>query len=187
MWGIEVDNPGKLELQEDSEGNILGYKPWFSSSYDADDPRIHYKKTDEHGSGYWLEYEPRQLEAVEGILLALKEKLGGNEFHITTHWQISPGRKIDPNPLFPIDQIRGRINGRLVDDGPDAYMIVDTNMREWPSISSKIITVIPEGKTVDVIRTSRDQSTGDKWYLIEWKIRDEKYQGFVHSGLLEFL
>ena len=92
--GIEIVNPGKL----DASGNA-----WFGLA--ADPSEITAKATPNHGSGYWLPYTPEQIEAVTGLCRALVEEYPDcNE--ILTHWEISPGRKIDPGPLFPLDHLR---------------------------------------------------------------------------------
>lgn len=92
--GIEIVNPGKL----DASG-----KAWFGHA--ASPSEIEAKGTPAHGNGYWLPYTPEQIAAVTGICRALVEEYPDcNE--IVTHWEISPGRKIDTNPLFPLRELR---------------------------------------------------------------------------------
>lgn len=95
--GIEIVNPGKL----DETG-----KAWFGDA--AKPSEIVKETTPNHGSGYWLPYTPAQIEAV--ILLCreiVEEYPDCNE--IITHWMISPNRKIDVNPLFPLHEVRRRV------------------------------------------------------------------------------
>lgn len=94
--GIEIVNPGKLMKQ----GNQA--KAWFSQSWPLAD--VTRKKTAEHGDGYWMDYTPEQLEAVIDLCRALASAYPITD--ITTHWEISPGRKVDTNPLFPLDETR---------------------------------------------------------------------------------
>lgn len=90
--GIEIVNPGKL----DANGHA-----WFGK---ATDEPVTRKKTTEHGDGYWLPYTPEQIKAVKQICRALMQEYPDcNE--IVTHWMISPRRKIDTNPLFPLDDV----------------------------------------------------------------------------------
>lgn len=90
--GIEIVNPGKV----DANGHA-----WFGK---ATDEPVTRKKTSEHGDGYWLPYTPAQLDAVKRICRALMQEYPDcNE--IVTHWMISPRRKIDTNPLFPLDDV----------------------------------------------------------------------------------
>lgn len=92
--GIEIVNPGKL----DNTG-----KAWFGPA--AEPSEIVKKSSSAHGVGYWLPYTPEQIAAVTSICRAMIEEYPDcNE--IVTHWEISPGRKIDPNPLFPLEELR---------------------------------------------------------------------------------
>jgi N-acetylmuramoyl-L-alanine amidase len=101
--GIEIVNPGKLS----ADG-----RAWFGKATSA--PLVH-KKTKEHGDGYWMPYAPAQILAVKKLCRALVEEYPDcNE--IVTHWMISPKRKIDTNPLFPISDVQAYAEGR--DDPP---------------------------------------------------------------------
>lgn len=92
--GIEIVNPGKM----DSNG-----KAWFGPCCKPDE--IEHKSTPEHGDGWWLPYTDAQVAAVKLLCtLIVEEYPDCNE--ILTHWQISPGRKIDTNPLFPLREVR---------------------------------------------------------------------------------
>ncbi len=92
--GIEIVNPGKM----DANG-----KAWFGACCKPDE--IEHKSTPEHGDGYWLPYTEAQVAAVKLLCtLIVEEYPDCNE--ILTHWQISPGRKIDTNPLFPLREVR---------------------------------------------------------------------------------
>ncbi|MGL5734400.1 MAG: N-acetylmuramoyl-L-alanine amidase [Beijerinckiaceae bacterium] len=102
--GIEIVNPGKL----DKDG-----KAYFGKA--TTDP-ISRKKTKEHGDGYWLDYTPEQIEATKALCRAIMiEYPDCNE--VTTHWAVSPGRKIDTNPLFPLSEIQDYASGN--DDAED--------------------------------------------------------------------
>jgi N-acetylmuramoyl-L-alanine amidase len=90
--GIEIVNPGKM----DSNGHA-----WFGKA--TTEPVVR-KKTPEHGDGYWLPYTKEQVKVVQEICRALMQEYPDvNE--IVTHFQISPKRKIDTNPLFPLDAV----------------------------------------------------------------------------------
>ena len=92
--GIELVNPGKM----DASG-----KAWFGPCCRPEE--IEHKATPEHGDGYWLPYTDSQIAAVKLLCtLIVEEYPDCNE--ILTHWQISPGRKIDTNPLFPLREVR---------------------------------------------------------------------------------
>ena len=92
--GIEIVNPGKM----DENG-----KAWFGPCCKPQE--IEFKSTPEHGNGWWLPYTDAQVAAVKLLCtLIVEEYPDCNE--ILTHWQISPGRKIDTNPLFPLREVR---------------------------------------------------------------------------------
>lgn len=103
--GIEIVNPGKL----DKNGVA-----WFGKAAEPD--QIVRKKTAEHGDGYWLPYTDAQIKSVKQICRAIVEEYPDcNE--IVTHWMISPGRKIDTNPLFPWEEIQLSIVDPSVEEG----------------------------------------------------------------------
>ena len=99
--GIEIDNPGKLQKVSDGV-----YKNEICTIDTNKDPslKVEYAKTNAHGAGYWLHYSPEQIAAVTDLCAALAETFKIED--IITHWMISPGRKIDTNPLYPLDQLK---------------------------------------------------------------------------------
>lgn len=93
--GIEIVNPGKLDENGKASFGVVVAKP----------TEIEFKSTPEHGNGWWLPYTESQVAAVKLLCtLIVEEYPDCNE--ILTHWQISPGRKIDTNPLFPLREVR---------------------------------------------------------------------------------
>lgn len=102
--GIEIVNPGKLD-----EHGVA----WFGLA-DGAWPLVQ-RRTPQHGDGWWLAYTPEQIEAVQQLCRAIvAEYPDCND--VTTHWAVSRGRKIDPNPLFPLDAVRAFAFGH---DEPD--------------------------------------------------------------------
>lgn len=97
--GIEIVNPGKL----DKDG-----RAWFHKKTEKGFTGIKRAKTAAHGDGWWLDYTPEQIEAVTALCKALVARYPEIE-DITTHWTVSPGRKIDTNPLFPLDALRREV------------------------------------------------------------------------------
>lgn len=109
--GIEIDNPGMLTRK----GEIA--VAWWRGK-DAEWPldELVELTTPEHGHGWWLPYTPAQIDAVDGIIRALTivyptiaEVLG--------HYHVSPRRKIDPGPHFPMARMQAILAGRR--DLPD--------------------------------------------------------------------
>lgn len=98
--GIEIINPGKLQKIGDGVYKGVG-------TYDTNkDPSlvVSYRKTAAHGEGYWLAYSDAQIAAVRELCEGLCQAYGIKD--ILTHWLISPGRKVDTNPLYPLEQLR---------------------------------------------------------------------------------
>lgn len=103
--GIEIVNPGKMTKRGP------GAQTWYGTTLKIDELGIQEMSTPEHGHGYWLPYDSRQIDALMELLEALFDYVP-TLTDIVTHWYISPGRKIDTNPLFPLDHVKSRILGR---------------------------------------------------------------------------
>lgn len=99
--GIEIDNPGKL--QKVREGV---YRNDIVTIDTNKNPflKVEYAKTKAHGAGYWLHYTDEQIKAVKELCNAIHDSFDIED--ILTHWMISPGRKIDTNPLYPLEALR---------------------------------------------------------------------------------
>lgn len=166
--GIEIVNPGRLQPVPG------GGMSWFKVLY----PDITVMTTPEHGHGAWRDYSEAQIAAVEALLEALFAAIP-TLTDITTHFYISPGRKIDTNPLFPLESIRARILGRddpalaAADAGASApksgaYVRVDArgslNIRRWPSFNPNVIGSVPDGTEVPVLL--RGIFAGREWKKI---------------------
>lgn len=105
--GLEIINPGRLT--KIAEGVYKGVTTIDTNK----DPSlvVKYAKTAAHGEGYWLAYTDAQVNAVRELCAALCAEYPIEE--IITHWLISPGRKVDTNPLFPLEQLRKDLAGQL--------------------------------------------------------------------------
>lgn len=174
--GIEIVNPGKL--------TPLGggrYRAWFGTVYGDKEYVIAEKTTPEHGTGGWMDYTAEQLGAIEGLSVALFEKY--NLKWIWPHWKISPGRKVDTNPLFPLENFQSRLVGREADEKNTGVMLANSNHRRWPSYQDNVIQVIPKGQRVELLRSGWYQN-GDEfaeWYLVSHK----NHEGWVHGTLVD--
>ena len=153
---------------------------------------IRFAETAEHGAGYWMDYTGEQITAVEDLLHGLFAYIPSLE-DVVTHWYVSPGRKVDTNPLFPLDSIKARVLGR--DDTQSAHadeqsieagigdtdtVQIDTpndtlNMRRWPSFNPNVIGAIPDGVIVPVLR--RGTFAGREWS----KVRYAGQEGWIVS------
>ncbi|HBS99177.1 MAG TPA: N-acetylmuramoyl-L-alanine amidase [Citreicella sp.] len=192
--GIEIVNPGKMTtvgelgrwLRNGSYSADKG-RAWWGQIFEAGGEfDIEYVDTPQHGAGVWMAYTVEQIDALAALLSALFRDIPTLK-DITTHWYVSPGRKIDTNPLFPLEHIRALVLGR--DDPADAAaeegsslpaindMMVqikaagDTlNMRRWPSFNPNVIAAIPDGVVVPVIRSG--SFDGRSWHLVTYAGRE---------------
>lgn len=110
--GIEIVNPGKLTARGADKAVA-----WFGEIYDVPSHRIEEAVTDAHGRGLWMPYTDEQLRALESLIGALADAYP-TIVEVAGHWQISPGRKVDPNPLFPA-RLLGRVRRPRKIDGWD--------------------------------------------------------------------
>lgn len=129
--GIEIVNPGKLVKDGDKA------KAWFNQSWPTS--QLEYKVTDAHGVGWWMPYTPEQITAVTELCKALAKAYPISD--ITTHWAISPGRKVDTTPLFPLEQVKREVFAEAAaDEKPDP----------GPLKGSRIVATSSAGETVAV-------------------------------------
>lgn len=102
--GIELVNAGKLRQN--------GAGEWVNWSGKRIDPSevIVATHPQESSSAGWQEYPEAQLEAAIAAGLALHVQYGFTD--ILGHEDVSPGRKVDPGPAFPMNSFRSRVLGR---------------------------------------------------------------------------
>lgn len=192
--GIEIVNPGRMTLVSSTHA-----KAWFGALYSASDHHIEELATPEHGHGVWMGYTAEQIAAVLKICHACFDKYSTLQ-DITTHWYISPGRKVDTNPLFPLQHVRSLIMGR--DDPVDVRFDSEAsprhldevatiqvpnstlNMRRWPSFNPNVIATIPDGAIVPHLATG--EFGGRKWHKVIFDGREgwivAKYATLSNGG-----
>ncbi len=107
--GIEIANWGFLK--ERSDGALTS---WAGRVVERQDAAY---ATHKYGapSGYWEKYEKAQIESVERLCRFLCRYYGISI--VVGHDDVAPGRKADPGPLFPIDDVRAY--SLFVDDESD--------------------------------------------------------------------
>ena len=99
--GIELDNPARLQSDMD------GYICFGKRLSEVDAKTVVYSEAFTHPAGYYLPHTPEQLSSALSLCLALRDTYGIE--WLATHWQISPGRKVDPNPTFPLEQFTAKV------------------------------------------------------------------------------
>lgn len=121
--GIEHVNPGKM---------LAGGLSAYGKTYSIPEYGIRRIVTPHHGDGHWMPYTEEQLGASLGLCLAIRERYGITD--VAPHWEISPGRKVDTNPLFPLASVRGRLTGRG-DEDFILQSLPSAIFRQWPSFN----------------------------------------------------
>jgi N-acetylmuramoyl-L-alanine amidase len=178
--GIEIVNPG---IMQGAPGN--GARAWFGQVFPAAEHGIEHRATPQHGAGLWMPYTEAQIATVMALCLALREAYPSISA-LTTHWAISPGRKVDTNPLFPLEAVRARVMGRQ--DVPahagdtDAVTTVGVNLRRWPSLADNVIEVLAKGTRVRIVRSgvfTNGEETA-RWFLVA----AGDNEGWVHGTYL---
>jgi N-acetylmuramoyl-L-alanine amidase len=198
--GIEICNPGLLK--RGSDGKL---HPWFNSeSYSDKEYRIEsHDSTGYHPAGYYMHYTDKQLELVFGAVRALCERYPIEA--ITTHWEISPGAKIDTNPLFPLAQLKSFAFGRGVaktdsrvlmprDAGhPLVVAKYKINVRATPSfMDDNIIGTEVAGAKLEVLEATkavhrepgREFTDLELWYKVK---NNEHGEGWVFAENVNLL
>jgi N-acetylmuramoyl-L-alanine amidase len=172
--GIELDNAGRLVRQ----GNR--WRAWFGGYYDDDDV-IEATHRHESTPAGWHTYTPAQLQAALDLSTLLVGRY--NLRDVIGHDDISPGRKSDPGPAFPMDSFRSRIFGRREDEMPEYYALAALNIRTGPGTRHEALpgSPLPPGTRMQVIRAQ------DSWRLVD--VLDVvngigDLEGWVHSRFI---
>lgn len=122
--GIEFVNPGHMEPSGAASaragfGTVFDRKKYSIEQLGPQD----FRGTTSHPAGCWMPYTPAQIDAGLELCLAIKEAYGITD--VAPHWLISPRRKIDTNPLFPLVWLQGRLLGRKNEE-PIPPLVVNT-------------------------------------------------------------
>ena len=163
--GIEIDNVGTLEKREDSFYSWFGKKVENYNVVRADNK-------------YWEAYDEWQLNTAFD-LCELLFKTYDSIIDVVGHRDISPGRKPDPGPHFPIDKFRDLILGNRsnTDNRIKEYLepMTTVNFRQRPTVKSELLRVpLEPGEKVQVIARAGD------WVKVQSKIN-----GWVNAKYLK--
>lgn len=164
--GIEIDNAGKLDKRGEE------YYTWYNKKIDKNHVVF-------ANGEFWHAYTEWQVETVLKICQMLL-KCYPDFTDIVGHNEISPGRKIDPGPHFPIEKFRDNLfsNRNDVDNRIARYGYSKTklNVRGRPTAQGELLRKpLEPGERVKVI------AVVDGWAKVE-----VKQQGWVSSKYLDY-
>lgn len=119
-----------------------------------------------------MHYTPKQLQTLERIVPLLVQIYDLKD--VVGHFEISPGRKVDVNPLFPLQKMRALSLGRdlAIDNWANEEADAQTNivyknalvihlpgnsvtLRKWPGDHSQPIAEIPDGTALFINRSGK--------------------------------
>ncbi len=173
--GIEMVNAGRL--------SIVGDK--YVSKID----KVTIKETDvllathknETRPDAWHEYTPKQIDACINVAAALVGNYALKD--ILGHEDVSPGRKSDPGPAFPMNSFKSKALGRK-DEFADTYITVaELNIRSGAGTSFSTITnPLPTGTKVLVLKREGNWSFVE---VIDFVHGIMDLEGWVASKYLE--
>ena len=167
--GIEIVNAGLLE-KDDEEG---GYEAWWGKNYKESEV---VKAIHRNGGGarYWHKFTDEQIAATKELCRVLKDTYNITAIH--GHEEVSPGRKVDPGPAFPLDELRQEVFGLKTKEeesdspvGKEGKVSASSlNIRSAPSTSGeKLADPLPNGTNVEVLEE------GDGWYKVKTTVEIE--------------
>ncbi|MBZ6076329.1 N-acetylmuramoyl-L-alanine amidase [Microvirga puerhi] len=102
--GIELANAGKLRKNEQGD-----WVNWASNKVPPAEVTVATHKDETTPAG-WQLYTSEQLEAALGVAMALHEAY--RFLDILGHEDVSPRRKVDPGPAFPMISFKSKVLGR---------------------------------------------------------------------------
>jgi N-acetylmuramoyl-L-alanine amidase len=172
--GIELDNAGRLTRQGGA------WRAWFGATYTDDEVMEATHKHETVSSG-WHVYTPEQIDRSLEVAAALIRAYDLED--VLGHEDISPGRKSDPGPAFPMASFRSRLLGRRDDAPPRFAASAALNIREGPgTMHAKLaMSPLPPGTEVEVLRES------GVWRFVDVVGEvggDHDVQGWVHGDYL---
>ena len=179
--GIEIANYGWLDQQMDGSYCRSGETPVFSADevYSASMPGGDEIKG-------WECYPEKQLLQVEKLGSALLDHYP-SIIDIVRHQDVSPGRKFDPGPAFPMARFKRLMdkNSSRGDEGEDAdvFPLYQTtarlNIRGGPGVGFDKLHASPLEKNTHVMELSQLED----WSLVRPK-DNEKEEGWVYNRYL---
>jgi N-acetylmuramoyl-L-alanine amidase len=122
--GIELDNAGRLTRRKGA------WHHWTGSPRYDDAEVLEATHRHESAPCGWHAFPPAQLDAALEVAAALVERYGLRD--VLGHDDVSPGRKSDPGPAFPMQSFRSRVFGRQEEEADTHRTTTELNVRTGP-------------------------------------------------------
>ncbi len=170
--GIELDNAGRVMARGDGKWvNGLGVVV-------PNDQVVEGRHKNDGQLAHWHLFSPEQIEAARSIGATLVEHYGLVD--VIGHDDVSPGRKHDPGPAFPMETFRSLVMGRA-DETPDRYRTTTMlNIRSGAGVGFSPMpgSPLPMGTPVERLRSQAD------WFFVA-VLDGSDLEGWVHSRFLQ--
>jgi len=177
--GIELVNAGKL-----THTPPVGWRSWFQTTIPAEEVIVAKHKNNAFESG-WQTFTGKQIETALEVATVIIEK-----YHITNvlgHDDISPYRKVDPGPAFPMNAFRSKALGR-VNDQPKVYSTTTwLNIRTGPGSQFQRLDESPLPPDTRVAILDDHHHTWRFVDVLDPVSEVSGIQGWVHGGYLREL
>jgi len=155
--GVEDQNAHTIGIEIDNWGWLEGRR------INLPEEKIFVGQRNNRGHNQWETYAEAQLQAVEEVIAAICDYYDIE--YIVGHEDVSPGRKQDPGPA--LDEFKAKMQEKYLsapacDSEPEAEpepaksegevtTKVALRLRKTASYSAPILTVMPEGRSVEVL------------------------------------
>lgn len=175
--GIEIVNAGFLTQKSDGS-----FATWYGEPVKKEDAVL-LKHKNESSARYWHTFTKNQIDSVKELCDTLCEEFDIE--HIVGHDEISPGRKQDPGPAFPVEKIKNQ----LLDNRNETASTATTSQQKDFGVvrvdklnirqsgnkqAAKVALPLTKGQNVEILEEK------EGWYKVETKI-----QGWVSSDYIE--
>ena len=173
--GIELDNAGRLERKGGT------WCAWFGAPYQEEDLMVAKHKHEARECGWHL-YTPPQLETALAVCRMLVGQYPVRD--VVGHDDISPGRKWDPGPAFPMGSFRAHLFGRAEDRLPSFRTRTALNIRTGPGTQHERLPESPlaPDTRLEVLDEARD------WRFVNVVGTPDPgadVEGWVHGAFIE--
>lgn len=173
--GIEIVNAGRLEKTG------MTWRSWFGKKY-GEEEVLRATHRNENHEDWWHTYTENQISSTYDVCRHIMHSY--HIQHILGHEEISPGRKTDPGPAFPLDKLRDRLlhtnRKDQEEDETDMKTGVVTasalNIRSGPSSSTGTIAKpLSRNTKVSILKEQNG------WYNVEVKLRGWVSKNYIHD------